>query len=128
MDAIRRAALVAARRWRSAQRSCRASDLEAQVELLLERAMVLAAHRSRQSLYAAPAALLQGLTDRREADVGSDLEVVEAYDGEVGRDGEALEAGGLQHAEGLEVGGGEDRRRGPAQREQLTGQAVGREP
>ena len=65
----------------------------------------------------APAALLQGLADGRQADLGGDFDVV--------GDREPLEAGGLQHAQRLRVGDGEDRRGRAPQREQLTRQAMG---
>ena len=73
---------------------------------------VVAPQGGDQAFDASPAAVLERLVNRREPDVGSDLEVVEPDDREIVGHGEALEAGGLQDAERLRVGGGEDCRRG----------------
>ena len=64
--------------------------------------------------------LFERLVNGRQADIGGDLEVVEPDDGEIVGHFEALEAGGLQDAEGSGVRGGEDRRRQHREREQLA--------
>ena len=89
---------------------------------------VLVVHRGHEAFDRAPAAVLERLVDGREAYVGGDFQIVEADDGEIAGHADALDARGLEHAERLRVGGGEDRRRRLGQREQLAREPVRHQP
>ncbi len=104
------------------------ADLEPELEPLLLGLAVVVAQRGDEALDRPPAALLERLVDGREPHVGRDLEIVEADDREVLGHVEALGPGRLEHAEGLGVRRGEDRRRRLLEREQLARQPVRHEP
>ena len=70
-----------------------------------------AAEHLQEELGPATPALEQRLAHGRQPDVGCDLDVVEADDRELLRHAHAEDARCLEHAEGLRVGRGEDRRR-----------------
>ena len=108
----------------SARRGGGPTDHEAELELLGERAVVVAGDDLQQPLEAAAAALVERLGDRGEADVRGHLEVVEAHQRQVAGHLEPLGASRFEHSERLRVGRGEDRRRRLGQGDELARQPV----
>ena len=82
--------------------------------------------RAGQDLRATLARHLQRLTHRRQAAVRGEVDVVVADDGHVARHRLAGEPRRLQHAERLDVGRGDDRRRRVCHREQFIGELTSR--
>src|SRR3954467_9200305 len=89
------------------RRSRRRTDDEPQIQSL--RAARRTLERLQQQPCAAHAALLERLRDRSEPDVAGHLDVVEADHRQLVRHPHPGGLGGLQDAEGLQIGRGDDR-------------------